>query len=130
MMVRLQRAVLQTVLVCLAAGTPLVPAHAGIVGTESALTMSGSVTDRAATLASVDRLLMRDDVRGQLEALGVDPRAALDRAASLTDRELAQLQARLDELPAGGNVLGVLGVVLVVLLVLELLGVTNVFTGL
>ncbi len=42
---------------------------------------------------------------------------------------LAQLSTQLEELPAGGDVLGVLGVMLVVLLVLELLGVTNVFTG-
>lgn len=126
MTARLQRGVLHTLLICLMAGAPLTPAQAGIVGTESAI----HLTERAATLAHMDRLLARDDVRARLESLGVDPRAALERAAALSDAELAEVQARIDELPAGGNVLGVLGVVLVVLLVLELLGVTNVFTGL
>ncbi len=120
------RSVLQLVIVSLFVCTPLVPAHAGIVGTDTAIAMS----DRADTVARVNSVLMRDDVRGQLEALGVDPADAMERVSSLTNAELAELDARLDELPAGGNVLGVLGAVLVVLLVLELLGVTNVFTGL
>lgn len=129
MLVRLQRAILHTLLVCLAVSAPLAPARAGIVGTESAIALR-EASARAATLAHIDRLVMRDDVRARLEALGVDPGAAMERAAALSDTELAQLQARLDDLPAGGDVLGVLGVVFVVMLVLELLGVTNVFTGL
>lgn len=126
MLARLQRALMQLLVVCLAAGTPLAPAYAGIVGTESAMALS----ERTEVLAKFNQVVMQDEVRSRLEALGVDPQAALDRASSLTTTELAELQARLDELPAGGSVLGVLGVVLVVLLVLELLGVTNVFTGL
>jgi hypothetical protein len=87
------------------------------------------MSDRADAVARINQTLMRDDVRVQLEALGVNPRDALERVDALTSAELAQLQSHLDDLPAGGDVLAVLGVVLVVLLVLELLGVTNVFTG-
>lgn len=122
----MQRALLNLVVVSLVVCAPLAPAHAAIVGTDAALAM----TDRADAVARINAVLMRDDVRAQLEALGVDPADALERVGSLTTAELAELQARLDELPAGGSVLGVLGVLLVVLLVLEVLGVTNVFTGL
>lgn len=121
----LHRSVLQLVVVSMFVCAPLAPAHAGIVGTDTAIAM----TERAETVARVNSVLMRDDVRGQLEALGVSPADAMERVSSLTSAELAELDARLDELPAGGGVLGVLGAVLVVLLVLEVLGVTNVFTG-
>ena len=125
MIERYRRAVLQLVMMALVVCAPLTPAHAGIVGTDTAIAMA----ERADTVARINSVLMRDDVRGQLEMLGVSPADAMDRVAALTDAELAQLDAELEELPAGGSLLGVLGVVLVVLLVLELLGVTNVFTG-
>jgi hypothetical protein len=126
MIARLQRTVLQLVVLCLAVAAPLAPVQAGIVGTDTAMAMA----ERAEAVARINDVLMRDDVQSQLQALGVDPQNAMDRVAGLTNAELAQLQSSLNELPAGGDVLAVLGVVLVVLLVLELLGVTNVFTGL
>lgn len=119
------QAVLRVVMVSMMVCAPLAPVHAGIVGTDTALAMS----DRAESIERINAVLMRDDVRGQLESLGVDPVDAMERVNALTSAELAQLENRLGELPAGGEVLAVLGVVLVVLLVLELLGVTNVFTG-
>lgn len=122
---RFHRVVLRLVVVALAICTPLAPAQAVIVGTDAAIAMS----ERAEALATINAALMRDDVRDRLEALGVDPADALTRVNALTDAELASLATQLDELPAGGDVLGVLGVILVVLIVLELLGVTNVFTG-
>lgn len=126
MLALMERTLLQLVAVSLMVCAPLAPAQAGIVGTDTALEMR----DRGEAVARISAVLMRDDVRSQLEALGVDPADAVERVGSLTSAELAELQERIDELPAGGSVLGVLGVLLVVLLVLELLGVTNVFTGL
>ncbi|MEQ8484978.1 MAG: PA2779 family protein [Pseudomonadales bacterium] len=122
----MQKALLQALVISLVAAAPLAPVHAVIVGTDAALAMS----ERADVLDRVNAALMRDDVQAQLEALGVDPAEALERVQSLTAAELAQLDTKLQELPAGGSVIGVLGALLVVLIVLELLGVTNVFTGL
>ncbi|MEW8027263.1 MAG: PA2779 family protein [Candidatus Thiodiazotropha sp.] len=82
---------------------------------------------------NIDRIrsaMTRDDVRSTLVGMGVNPAEAELRLDALTDAELVMLNQQMDELPAGGSVLGVLGAVLVVLIVLELLGVTNVFTGL
>jgi hypothetical protein len=126
MMVRMQKTLLQMLVVSLVAAAPLAPAHAVIVGTDAALAMS----ERSEAVSRISTVLMREDVRAQLESLGVDPADALQRVEAMTPGELAQLDARLQELPAGGSVLGVIGAVLVVLIILELLGVTNVFTGL
>jgi 1-aminocyclopropane-1-carboxylate deaminase/D-cysteine desulfhydrase-like pyridoxal-dependent ACC family enzyme len=114
----------QLVAVCLLIVAPLAPAQAAIIGTGAAIAMS----ERAQTEARVGTLLMQENVATQLEALGVDRDQALERVASLTDTELAQLEGRLELLPAGGNTLAVLGVVLLVLVILDIAGVTNIFT--
>ena len=116
--------VLQTVAIALLVTAPLAPVQAVIVSTEQAILMS----EHDAMLARVTGVLQRDEVRDQLVALGIDPEQAIARADALTPAELATLDGQLQNLPAGGSLLGVLGVVLVVLIVLDLLGVTNVFT--
>jgi hypothetical protein len=100
-------------------------AQAGIITPGQAINAQAEV----AHLANVQAFLARDDVRQNLEALGVDPQAATERAAALSPEELAQLSAEIDELPAAGGILEVLGILLVVLIVLEILGVTNIFTS-
>lgn len=82
------------------------------------------------SLGTAGQLLARNDVQIQLIALGVDPAHAQARVQALSPAELERLNARLDALPAGGSILGLLGAVFVVLLVLELVGVTDVFSGL
>jgi hypothetical protein len=57
----------------------------------------------------------------------VDPIAANERIAALTDEELALLATELESQPAGGSLLGVAGVVFIVLLILELVGVIDIF---
>ena len=71
--------------------------------------------------------MARAEVRAQLERLGVDPVAAQERIAALTDEELQLLATDLEDLPAGGSALAVVGIVAIVLLVLELLDVTDLF---
>jgi len=123
----LRASVLQLVAVALLVTAPLAPVHALIVGTEQAIAMSEAIDERSDVLAEVTAALERDDVREQLVALGVDPQQALERVSALTPEELAALDGQLQDLPAGGSLLGVLGIVLVVLIVLDLVGVTNVF---
>ncbi|SRR5690606_6018012 len=97
--------------------------YAAVIGTEQYL----GALERERALERIDAVLAREAVRERLTQLGVDPADALERAAALSDAELVALAENLEELPAGGDLLGVLGVMFVVLLVLELLGVTNVF---
>jgi hypothetical protein len=83
--------------------------------------------ERAETVARVQAAFDRDDMRAQLVGQGVDPAAAMERVAALTDEELRYLDGRLAELPAGADVVAVVGVVFIVLLILELVGVTDIF---
>jgi hypothetical protein len=93
------------------------PAHAGMVATESLL-------DRE-RIASV---LERADVQAQLQAYGVNPAEVKARVAALTDAEAAELAANIDSLPAGGvSILGAALLVFLVLLLTDILGYTKVF---
>ena len=99
------------------------PAAASMVGAGQYL----EVTERSLHVARVDAVLARAEVREQLMRFGVDPDTARERAALLTNAELALLADRLEDQPAGGSALAVIGVVFVVLIVLELIGVTRIF---
>lgn len=100
------------------------PALAAVISTEALMTSTAPQSSQS----PIEQALARDDVRAQLVRLGVDPAAAKARIAALSPSELAQLNQRIAELPAGAGVIGVLGVIFLVLLVLEVLGVTNVFS--
>lgn len=98
-------------------------ARAGVITTQQYL----SAVDRQQTIDRLQTAIARDDVRKELERLGVDPAAASERVAALTDDELQVLAKDLDGQPAGGEILAVLGIVFIVLLVLELTGVIDIF---
>ena len=99
-------------------------AAAAMIGTQDAL----ATDSRQSLLTSVQTQLARADVQQAMINIGVDPEQAAIRVASLDSGELAQLDAQLDSLPAGGSILALIGAVFVVLLILEVTGVTNVFT--
>lgn len=101
----------------------LVSAAAGaIVGTD-ALVQSTRDADLAVIRAQLDR----QDVRQQMQELGVDAAAIDSRLANLSDQELHQLAGQLQNAPAGGDILALVGAVFVVLLILELVGVIDIF---
>ena len=76
----------------------------------------------------VSDFLSRAEVAAQLRTLGVAPDAALSRVNALSDAEVSQLAARIDELPAGGaDVLGVAVFIFLVLLLTDILGYTDIF---
>ena len=52
---------------------------------------------------------------------------AEERIAALTDQELELLAAELENMPAGGNIVGAIGIAFIVLLILELVGVIDIF---
>src|SRR5688572_16310632 len=103
---------------------PLQSAYAGVISTQQYL----STLDREATIARIDAVLARAEVRSKLEQYGVDSVAADQRIAALTDRELELLAAELESLPAGGDLLAVVGITFIVLLILELVGVIDIFS--
>jgi hypothetical protein len=101
----------------------LVGAAAGaIVDTE--MLVAGS---RDADLAAIRAQLDRQDVRQQMQELGVDAVSVDSRLARLSDREIHQLATDMQNAPAGGDLLALVGAVFVVLLILELVGVIDIF---
>jgi len=97
------------------------PAHAGLVRTDEAIATVASVQDR------VQDLLSRQEVRAALLARGVDPAQVEARVGALTEAEARLLAERIDQLPAGGEILGVLFAIFVILLITDILGLTKVF---
>jgi len=123
MMNRFRRLIASLLIVSLTGlGLPL-PAHAGMIGTDS-LAASGE-RDRIAGL------LDRAEVRAGLEAYGVSPADVKARVAAMTDQEVAQLAGQIDRLPSGGStgadILFVALLVFVILLVTDILGFTKIF---
>lgn len=117
---RIRRIVASFLILCLGAMSAPVPALAGIVGTDAVV--AGAERERLAGL------LDRSDVQARLKALGVDTADARARVAALSDEEAAQLAARLDELPAGGDsFLGIALIAFLVLLFTDIMGYTKVF---
>ena len=114
-----------TLVAFLSAGTPL-PAHAGLIGS-AAVIDAAAHSERERNLSRVQATLARADVRQQMQALGVDADAAAARVAALSDSELSQLSARIDQAPAGGEILAILGLMFLVLLILDYIGVTKIF---
>lgn len=101
------------------------PVHAAMVGNDEVVAEARGDLDRAEVMAFLDR----DDVRAQLEAQGVDPADAKARVAAMTDAEVAELQARMDEIPAGAgpSVLGAALVIFVVFVITDVIGATDIF---
>lgn len=95
--------------------------HANMVDTDQVLAHE----ERSAQIERVETYLAREEVRSQLESLGVDPTLASERVASMTDSQLQKLALNIQDEPAGG-VLGVVVVVLVIVILLEILGITNI----
>ena len=118
--------------VCVSGLSLPLQAGAAIVSTEEAGSFAASSSASSVSSASAERdrvigFLSRDEVRKSIEAQGVNPQDAIKRVQAMSDEEVRQLAGRIDELPAGGNIIGVLFTVFIVLLVTDILGLTKVF---
>lgn len=92
-----------------------IPHHAAVaalVETETMLDVSRGQESRE----TVKQFMTRQDARSAIVSQGVDPLEAEARLSSLTDAEVIQLADQIDQLPAGGDVLGVLIAVLVIVI--------------
>ena len=105
----------------------LSPIQAAMISTDQVLKTSQPNPERERLVA----FLEREDVQKQLASWGLDNEIAKARVNSLTDEEVSQMVHQMDQLPAGGDGLGILvgAVVLMflVLLVTDILGLTDVF---
>jgi hypothetical protein len=103
-------------------------ARAALVTTESAIEGTSSSQQ---TRARLQAFLEREAVTAELARLGIDPAQARRSVDGMTDRELAAVEGRLSELPAGAGgaeafIAGVV-VVFLALLITDILGYTDIF---
>jgi hypothetical protein len=114
-------------LVVLIVSLPVNVAQGAMVTTDQVLVESQAESDRAKVLA----FLAREDVRQQIEALGVDPDEAARRVQSLSDSEIAKIVDQMDQEPAGQSVLVILVatilIIFLIFIITDLTGATNVF---
>jgi hypothetical protein len=106
----------------------LVPAHAAMVSTGDAIAADTSVaTDRD----RLNALMQRQEVRQEMRRHGIDPDEAAARVAALSDAEVTEVAAKLDELPAGQSAIGIIVgaavLIFLVLLITDLLCLTSIF---
>jgi hypothetical protein len=110
-------AVFMTILTLLLS-VPYQSAVAALVETEAMLDLSRSEEARE----TLKNFMTREDVRSAIVTQGVDPLEADARIDSLTDAEVIQLADQIDQLPAGGDVLGLaIAVLVIVILVLVIM---------
>lgn len=124
--VRRQIAVAMAAVMFLVSG-PLGLAQAAMVGTDQVIEDQTLVSDRERVM----QFMAREDVRREMERLGVDPDEAMTRAEGMSDAEVQRVAGHLNMLPAGqgaiGAIVGAFVIVFLVLLVTDLLGLTDVF---
>lgn len=111
------------VLGLLALSLHLPAAHAGMIGTEAV----ANAVQMQQYRERLHNALNRDDVKAELLARGVDPAQVQARVDSLSDEETQTLATNMDQLPAGGDIVGALVFIFIVLLITDLLGLTNIF---
>lgn len=102
---------------------PAQSAFAGMVETDQVVSHELAMQDRARINAFLDRA----DVLAQLQQQGVSPSEAKARVNALTDNEAHNIAGKLDQLPAGGDIIDALVFVFIVLLITDILGFTKVF---
>lgn len=123
------RFISQTLIISILSMSIWVPnVQAALITAEQVAGNQASQHDRARVRAFFDR----DDVQTQLQARGVSSEAAKARVDALTDNEVASIAGHIDNLPAGGDVLGgLIGAmvfIFIVLLITDILGFTKVFS--
>lgn len=74
-------------------------AHAGMIATERVIAGTSGQAERAAVLGTLGRA----EVASQMQSLGVDPQAARERVAAMSDQEVQALAGKLERLPAGAD---------------------------
>jgi hypothetical protein len=106
----------------------VVPAQATMIGTAEIL----SVQDDALARQKVCQFLEREDVVRHLQAWGVNAGEAQSRVDAMTHEEIRMLAAKIDQMPAGGDAVGLIVAVSIIafvtLVITDIIGVTDVFT--
>lgn len=102
-------------------------AKAEMIDTGTVIAMAQQENARARVMSFLDR----QDVQQAMAQQGVAAEEARQRVAALSDAELMQIAQAMDQLPAGGDGLGVVigasVLIFIILLITDIAGLTHVF---
>ncbi|MCO4757981.1 MAG: PA2779 family protein [Oceanospirillaceae bacterium] len=99
-------------------------AQAAMITTDQAIQAQQGDAERTRLIS----LLQKDELQQQLTAYGLDASMAAERVRSMSDAEVAMLNAKLDELPAGEGIVGLAALFFIVFIITDALGATDIFT--
>ncbi|MEE9367056.1 MAG: PA2779 family protein [Dehalococcoidales bacterium] len=106
---------------------PLPVVHAAMVSTEQVIREDAATENRERVMT----FLAREDMRREMEALGIDPEEATARTKALSDEEITRIANKLDEMAVGQSavaaVIGAAVFIFIVLLITDILCLTDVF---
>jgi hypothetical protein len=102
---------------------PLLPAQAAMIGNEQIVNQNLTYQTRD----GLQQLFAQETARQQLQAWGISPDQIKSRIDSLTDAELARINQQVNDLHAGGSVLGILLVIFIVFVITDVIGATDIF---
>jgi hypothetical protein len=102
---------------------PLLPAQAAMIGNQQIINQGLSHQTRD----GLQQLFEQETAQQQLQEWGVNPDQIKSRIDSLTDAELARINQQVNDLQAGGDVLGILLVIFLVFVITDIIGATDVF---
>jgi predicted proteasome-type protease len=102
---------------------PMFNAQAAMVANAQVIDRMQQQTDRNAVI----QLLQRSEVHDYLLSMGVQPQDVEQRVNRMTSNELAQLNSQLEEMPAGGDVVGLLVLLFIIFLITDIIGATDIF---
>ncbi len=98
-------------------------AHAAIVTNDQIIHQAQQEIDKTTLLTMINHL----DVQEQLLSMGVSSTDIKERIKQMTQEEIAQLNSQLDNLPAGGDILGIAVLIFIVFVVTDVIGATDLF---
>ena len=102
---------------------PLLPAQAAMIGNDQIVNHGLSHQTRD----GLQQLFEQEIAQQRLQEWGVNPDQIKSRIDSLTDAELARINQQVNDLQAGGDVLGILLVIFLVFVITDIIGATDVF---
>ena len=115
--------ILASILIMLIGLVQIPMAQAAIITTDEAIQVQQNDINREYILS----MLQKDELQKQLADYGLDAPLAAERVSHMSDAEIALLNERLNEMPAGEGVVGAIVLIFVVFIITDALGATDLF---
>jgi len=110
---------LSLLLIC----APISQAQAAIIANAQLIEQVQQANDKDVLLQTINRV----DVQEQLLGMGVTTAELENRVNQMTQQEIAQLNQQINDLPAGGDVLGIIVLIFIIFIITDVIGATDIF---